>query len=125
MLLRFVFSATLALMVLVSFCGCAGAPSKAAVAAEAMALTANQAAYVLKNEYVLDQDPNKEVNWEPVFAAWDSFAKLHDLYATAIERGENPSAARMLEAFCLVVDAVPAQVATKIQIPGLCALEAP
>lgn len=125
MILRVAFTATLALMLLVVCCGCAGSQSKQALAAEAMALTANQAAYVLKNEYALDQDPDKEVNWEPVFAAWGAFKALHDAYAEAVERGEEPSPTRMLSAFCSVMDAVPAQVAEKIAVPGLCSLEAP
>lgn len=131
----------LILAITLTLCACSASQRQVqAPAASIVALAANDVAEILKEEYIRqgkeeiavamsvedahDRLRALERRWQPLFDAWDAFAKAHDLWRLAVEASDAAgvlSAAKAAQdAYCAVVAVAPAKLP---DMPGVACAE--
>ena len=127
----------LAILLAALLCACSASQKQAqAPAASIVAIAANDVAEILKEEYIRqgkeeiavamsvedahDRLRALERRWQPLFDAWDAFAKAHDLWRLAVEASDAAgvlSAAKAAQdAYCAVIKVAPVELPS---MPGV------
>lgn len=106
-----------------------GAPDPSAVAAtgtsvevsiaDAIGVVVNAATPLLVQAAEEDEPgPETDLKWEKIEAAHDALRIAHTTYVDALERGERPTAASVIDAYCEFWTGVPESVKEELAIPS-------